>query len=269
MPTAAAYLESYGVTMEDARSFIWSNLSNPQLIFSTSKMFGITNEMLGQIVSVDESAVRSFWTNVGLNPDELNTQSDGPPVGYETLDSTYFQIVTGTSGDDTFTHTSGNKIYFGFGGNDHFENSIRSEGRAVFIGGRGDDSYEIFPAGETYLIDMGGGSDSVMNYAIGFSASTFSLEDRFFAVDIFNNYTNDLATIIYGDMSQNEDQIESMTDPYTGKEGETNVFISTLMAGSNYQGDIDFKDLGLSGLAIREGYVDLIGIYEEYLAAGY
>lgn len=137
------------------------------------------------------------------------------------------------------------------------------------MGGQGEDSYEVFPAGITYLVDIGGGTDSVVNYALGFSGTTFSLENRFFGVDIYNEYIGELSTILYGDMSQDLDQIESMTDPYTAREYETNYVINELMAGSNYQGNIDFKDLGLSGLAIREGYVDLIGIYEEYLAAGY
>ena len=70
-------------------------------------------------------------------------------------------------------------------------------------------------------------------------------------------------------MSKSEDQIESMTNPYTDRAYETSEAIGELMTYSNYQGDINFTDLGLSGLAIREGYIDLIGIYEEYIAAGY
>lgn len=74
--SAVSHLAQFGVSIEQARAYLMANLDKPLDIFSTAHQFGITCEMLAEIVgSVDTSAVRSWFIDRGFNPNTL----DGTP----------------------------------------------------------------------------------------------------------------------------------------------------------------------------------------------
>jgi hypothetical protein len=71
--SASTYLGNLGISVQDARTFIMSHLDNPSLIFNTATQYGVTNEMLGEIVggySADQ--VESFFNSHGFNGDQLD-----------------------------------------------------------------------------------------------------------------------------------------------------------------------------------------------------
>lgn len=75
--SAQTHLASKGVTVQQAYDYIMSNISNPSTIFDTCKTFGVTNDMLGEIVNVNASVVKQFWqeNNLGFGVlDTVNTK---------------------------------------------------------------------------------------------------------------------------------------------------------------------------------------------------
>lgn len=77
--TAAELLAQYGVTVEQARAFVLSNLDNPGLIFETAVQFGVTSSMLAEIVApvvpgVTAEAVESFFSSRGFPAEQLREQ---------------------------------------------------------------------------------------------------------------------------------------------------------------------------------------------------
>ena len=72
--SASTYLGNLGISVQDARTFILSNLDNPALVFNTAAQYGVTNEMLGEIVggySADQ--VESFFNSHGFNGEQLDS----------------------------------------------------------------------------------------------------------------------------------------------------------------------------------------------------
>lgn len=72
--SASTHLAQFGVTIAQAREFIFSNVENPGTIYAVSKQFGVTNEMLAEIVGGGFTAqqVSNFFTERGF---------DGPALG--------------------------------------------------------------------------------------------------------------------------------------------------------------------------------------------
>ena len=84
MPTAAEHLAQYNVTVEQARTFIFSNLLDLPLILHVADTFGVTNQMLAEIVGgVTEADVEYYFAAHGLDSSIL----DEPPPQEE--DSPY------------------------------------------------------------------------------------------------------------------------------------------------------------------------------------
>jgi len=72
--SASTHLAQFGVTLQQARDFVFSNVNNPGTIYAVSKQFGVTNEMLAEIVGGGFTAqqVSNFFTERGF---------DGPALG--------------------------------------------------------------------------------------------------------------------------------------------------------------------------------------------
>lgn len=91
MATAQSYLaNNYGVSMETAYAFVVANLNTPQVIFDVCKQFGVTNNMLAEIVStqlpgVDANLVANFFLGHGINPYELDINSSDGVAALGTL----------------------------------------------------------------------------------------------------------------------------------------------------------------------------------------
>lgn len=69
---AQTHLATYGVTVQQAKDFILSNTSQPAVIFSTAKQFGVTTPMLSEISGFSTDVIRGFFASFGMNTDELN-----------------------------------------------------------------------------------------------------------------------------------------------------------------------------------------------------
>ena len=85
--SASRHLSSYGVTLNDAYSFIISNLSNPSSIYNTCKAFGVSTQMISEIIGsvsswVSPDDVNSYFLANGLNPYSLS--SSFAPLSIET-----------------------------------------------------------------------------------------------------------------------------------------------------------------------------------------
>ncbi len=72
MTTAVDYLATKGVTLAQAYSFIMGNISSPATIYNVAKQFGVTNQMLGEIVGVNADVVKSFWSAQGFDAAQLD-----------------------------------------------------------------------------------------------------------------------------------------------------------------------------------------------------
>ena len=72
--SASTYLAGLGVTVEQARAFIFANLDNPAAIYNAAAQFGVTNEMLGEIVGgYDADQVQAFFDSHGFAGAELDS----------------------------------------------------------------------------------------------------------------------------------------------------------------------------------------------------
>lgn len=77
--SAAEHLAQYGVSFQQARDFIHSNLNSPQVIYNVAAQYGVTFDMLGELYAdnVTGSTVKSFFESLDLG---LDTSNDAPTV---------------------------------------------------------------------------------------------------------------------------------------------------------------------------------------------
>ena len=67
--SAAEHLAQYGVSFQQARDFIHSNLNSPQVIYNVAAQYGVTFEMLGELYAdgVSDITVKNFFAAQGFN----------------------------------------------------------------------------------------------------------------------------------------------------------------------------------------------------------
>ena len=81
MPTAAEHLAQYNVTVEQANAFIFGNLHNLPFILQVADNFGVTNQMLAEIVGgVTAADVVYYFSIHGLDSSVLE---EAPPAEEE------------------------------------------------------------------------------------------------------------------------------------------------------------------------------------------
>lgn len=83
--SAREKLQSYGVTMEAAYSFVLNHLEVPTRILSVCQEFGITTSMLTEIVGsgmpgVTDTDVVAFFADLGLDATELDLPVEPDPI---------------------------------------------------------------------------------------------------------------------------------------------------------------------------------------------
>lgn len=266
-----AHLANLGVTVEQAREFLIRNINQPELIFNVSMSYGITNSMLGEIIGIDVSIVRGFWTSVGLNSRGLDSFDASLPTQYQTLRGNVFEIVLGTSLSDSFHHSSGNKIYFGLGGDDSFKNTSFSSGISIFIGGSGNDRFEIYPAsGWIYFGDAGGGQDTVVDHTEGIADKVYLLAQEHTMTYLRGPYPGGESVIIQLWRGDTDGYIETFVDPLSGTTSSGDEQWDRIKKSAIYQGEISYDDLGIiSGPSIQKAIADVSSIHEQYVQAGY
>ena len=181
------YLNKLGVSSHDVLSFVLSNENNPSLIYSTAKQYGITTQMLAEVVSsaipsIDVNGVRQFFKNSGLDSLQLDNSSAH-------LDPNYFKnlfdssklvqyqgindnIVLGDGddyvdaglGDDTIKGNGGNDVLLGGSGNDTIDGG---RGADYIEGGFGADKlYGGKYANSTYVYGYYQGNQWIPGYYV-------------------------------------------------------------------------------------------------------
>lgn len=101
---AAEYLGKYNLTVKQAYDFIVTNLNKLDLVVYVAKQYGVTNDMLAEIVNTDVSTVKSYLTQHGFKSTDLDTSSPTifPP-------STTVQVAV--SADGSSNASTANNVY--------------------------------------------------------------------------------------------------------------------------------------------------------------
>ena len=74
MATAQTHLAQWGITIDVAKDWVMSHLDNLQLVYSTALEFGISTDMLGEIVGIGNESgimVANYFANAGVDADKL------------------------------------------------------------------------------------------------------------------------------------------------------------------------------------------------------
>ncbi|MBI5278566.1 MAG: hypothetical protein HY854_19165 [Burkholderiales bacterium] len=104
MATAAEHLATYGVTVDQAREFIFANLGNLPLILQVADTYGVTNAMLAEIVGGGVTApdVVNYFYLHGLDSSILDPTVE--PPGYEDVPPSYREplVLTGMPGAEYY-----------------------------------------------------------------------------------------------------------------------------------------------------------------------
>lgn len=233
------YLNKLGVSSNDVLSFVLSNESNPTLIYSTAKQYGITTQMLTEVVSaaipsIDLNGVRQFFKNSGLDSLQLDNSSAH-------LDPNYFKNLFDASkliayqgindninlgdGDDYVDAGPGDDIVKGNGGNDVL---LGGSGNDNIDGGRGADYIEGgFGADKLY-----GGKYATSTYVYGYYQGNQWIPGYY--VDTVDHATN----LIYG--GGGDDYIEGGygADVLDGGDGADTIY----GGGNHYYDGSDIRD---------------------------
>lgn len=61
---AEPYLNSFGITIQQAIDFIDSNIDNPDIIYKTARDYGVTTAMLSEIKNVPKDVVNEYFKSV-------------------------------------------------------------------------------------------------------------------------------------------------------------------------------------------------------------
>jgi len=129
MATAASLLAGYGVSMQAAYQFVVSNLNTPSTILSVSRQFGITNDMLAEIVGtgipgVTGAQVKGFFAGKGLDSTDLD------PSAQNTVNASTLSTIssTGALSPTNSDHPITNNSTVAVGSNSTTANSTSSTG---------------------------------------------------------------------------------------------------------------------------------------------
>ena len=87
--TTQEYLAKYGVSIEEARDFVMSNLDHLDIVYNTAKEYGVNNDMLADIVSSDFPGVTGKTVNDFFNQHGF----DGITLGFNDS-GVYHQFTT-------------------------------------------------------------------------------------------------------------------------------------------------------------------------------
>lgn len=74
MTATESHLSQYGISIQQANTFIMSNLSNLKMVFDTCKTYGVNNDMIAEIYGhgVNGTNVKEFFNSNGFTGSELD-----------------------------------------------------------------------------------------------------------------------------------------------------------------------------------------------------
>jgi hypothetical protein len=155
--SARDYLSKFGISMEEALSFVAGNISQPQIIHQVFKGGGLTTRMLTEIVQqaipeISNDVVKAYFAGAGLDHVEL----DLPDFAAIKASSAIAHLTaindnfTGSEGTDIIDAGLGDDTIDGKGGNDYL------------FGGSGNDT--IYGGAGADHIEGGGGNDTLYGF---------------------------------------------------------------------------------------------------------
>lgn len=86
--TTESHLASLGVTMQEARDFIFANVKNPGLIFSIAYANDVTTAMLSEITGYSTSDISAYFASYGVDATDLDSVDGDIDLPDDPLDST-------------------------------------------------------------------------------------------------------------------------------------------------------------------------------------
>jgi hypothetical protein len=195
--------------------------------------------------------------------ERLRAEADLPDT-LRLINGGHYDVIAGSAGNEAFTHTSGNKLYLGLGGDDTFTMDPYASGRAIFIGGEGDDVYNLTDAGVQVVMDMGGGNDTLNHLAAGSAIGVnYTVDNRFFVSDLYTSGGYYYASALLGDLNLPADRIETinlvglLTEPLNQAQA-VDIFPQL----PNWRGDYDPAELGLTG--VYQDLASITALYDQY-----
>jgi len=115
--SAQIHLATYGVTVQQAKDFVFSHVDQPEIIFSIAKQYGVTTPMLSDITNFSMDAIANFFASFGMNTDELNgivpvnTPTSGHKLLPENLASLGNLIVFNTNSGVLSTDSLSGRVF--------------------------------------------------------------------------------------------------------------------------------------------------------------
>lgn len=73
--SAEPYLNSFGITVQQAREFIDSNIEHPEIIFEVAFEYGVTTAMLNEITGYPRDIVKEYFKSIDTNGRSLDGKS--------------------------------------------------------------------------------------------------------------------------------------------------------------------------------------------------
>lgn len=73
--SAEAHLAKFGVTVQQALDFIFTNIDQPEVIYVTAREYGVTQAMLHEITDVPASVIDDYFMGADFDPGRLDHTS--------------------------------------------------------------------------------------------------------------------------------------------------------------------------------------------------
>lgn len=73
--SAEEHLAKLGVTVQQAQDFIVENVGDPELLFNTARLNGVTSGMLSEIMNISTDIIQDYFTDADLPSIELDYTS--------------------------------------------------------------------------------------------------------------------------------------------------------------------------------------------------
>ncbi|WP_293266269.1 hypothetical protein [Neptunomonas sp.] len=169
--STAEHLAQYGVTLEQAKDFILSNIAAPNVIYETSLQFGVTAAMLAEIYGgVTKEEVVGFFDAQGLNGSALDAGGSSTTTVLPSGGIFNLNFTLGTSEADQILSGAGSlpslAVAIGMEGNDQLV--ANNSTSTVLLGGSGNDTYTLGSSGQYLILDSSGSNDHI-NMSTSFS----------------------------------------------------------------------------------------------------
>ncbi len=164
--SAKDQLQKFGISMEDALTFIVTNIAQHQVIFQALKSVGVTTRMVTEILqqAAPEKAskvVQDYFIGAGLDYVEL----DLPDIAAIKAFGTFTQLA---DGNEKFSGTDGSDYVRGGAGGDE----VDGLGGADFLLGEGGNDILYGRAGNNYL-EGGDGDDQVFIHSDDYASEFY------------------------------------------------------------------------------------------------